>query len=180
MRLTALVSISLLAFFLMGTAAIAKPEKVEIAGLPEAKELLEVMGIGSRGYDKVMKAMSMQLVEVMSRQYPGKGKEVNDIMKHVMKSILDEREDEKDKMIVKTATIYAAHFSPEELTEMTSFYRTKVGRKLSVKLPVIAMETMKSSRAWAQEVAGDIVVRFDKEARKRGLKNSSMDAGQKK
>ena len=154
--------------FALSMPAGAREEKTDSVKIQAAKALLIEMG-GTRSFDKLMIRMSQRLLPVMQQQYPGKEKLVGEVMDNAMKKVLKEHEADKVEMVRKTAAIYAGHFSAAELDKITAFYKTDAGRKLVVKLPVIANQTMRTSQSWAENLAADIIDRFGAQAKKRGL-----------
>jgi len=64
--------------------------------------------------------------------------------------------------------IYARNFTPGEMHEMTTFYRTPVGQKLLEKLPTVTQESMRAGQAWGQRIGAEVQNRMIEELRKRG------------
>ena len=64
--------------------------------------------------------------------------------------------------------IYARNFTPGEMREMTTFYRTPVGQKLLEKLPTVTQESMRVGQAWGQRIGEEVQNRMIEELRKRG------------
>jgi len=64
--------------------------------------------------------------------------------------------------------IYARNFTPGEMREMTTFYRTPVGQKLLEKLPTVTQESMRAGQAWGQRIGAEVQNRMIEELRKRG------------
>jgi hypothetical protein len=64
--------------------------------------------------------------------------------------------------------IYARNFTPGEMREMTTFYRTPVGQKLLEKLPTVTQESMRAGQAWGQRIGAEVQNRMIEELRKKG------------
>jgi len=64
--------------------------------------------------------------------------------------------------------IYARNFTPQEMREMTTFYRTPVGQKLLQKTPTVAQESMRAGQAWGQQIGTEVETRMIEELRKKG------------
>jgi hypothetical protein len=64
--------------------------------------------------------------------------------------------------------IYARNFTPGEMREMTTFYRTPVGQKLLEKLPTVTQESMRVGQAWGQRIGAEVQNRMIEELRKKG------------
>jgi uncharacterized protein len=64
--------------------------------------------------------------------------------------------------------IYAHNFTPEEMREMTTFYRSPVGQRLLEKLPAVTQESMRVGQAWGQRIGAEVQNRMIEELRKKG------------
>jgi hypothetical protein len=66
------------------------------------------------------------------------------------------------------ATIYAHHFTADELRQLTAFYRGPIGQKFLDQMPAIAQESLAMGQKLGQEIAGELRSRMIEELRKRG------------
>lgn len=69
-----------------------------------------------------------------------------------------------------TAVIYARHFTPEEMRQITAFYRQPVGEKLLQKMPAVLQETLALGNQFCQLITKDMQNRIIEELRKPGHK----------
>ncbi|HET7412619.1 MAG TPA: DUF2059 domain-containing protein [Pararhizobium sp.] len=82
----------------------------------------------------------------------------------------------------EVATIYAKHFTTDELKAIAAFYNTKAGKKLIDQAPAVTRETMQAARIWSNGIARDLgSATHDaleaKLAKKNGDKAAKTDAG---
>ena len=54
-------------------------------------------------------------------------------------------------------TVYASHFSREEVRAMIAFYRTPVGQKLIAETPALTADAMNVGQIWGRELATRVV-----------------------
>jgi hypothetical protein len=69
-----------------------------------------------------------------------------------------------------TATLYARHFTADELRQITAFYRGPAGQKFLQVMPAISQESLAMGQKLGQEIARDLQARITDELRKRGHK----------
>jgi len=70
------------------------------------------------------------------------------------------KEMEPQKFVELGVPIYDKHFTQEEIRELIAFYETPIGRKLTVKLPVITQESMAAGQKWGEEIAKKVMERL--------------------
>ena len=93
-------------------------------------------------------------------------RELNALMP-LMLELVDKRSAE---MIEATASVYARHFTADEMRQLTAFYRQPVGQKLLEKLPAVTQEALIVGQKFGQAVATELQGRIVEELRKRGHK----------
>ena len=52
--------------------------------------------------------------------------------------------------------IYHKHFTLEEIKELTAFYKSPLGQKISTKMPVVAQEIMQATNAYSKSLQPEI------------------------
>jgi uncharacterized protein len=75
-----------------------------------------------------------------------------------------------NEIVDEITTLYARNFTPEELREVSAFYRAPTGRKFLQKQPLILQESMAIGQKFGQSVAAEMQNRIVEELRKRGHK----------
>ena len=144
---------------------IAKEPGVDAARIEAAKSLMNSMG-ATNSFESVVGLMGNQIIGMMVKQQPAKEVQI----RKIMGAVLEEMVISKDNVIDKVAVIYAREFTVDEMNKVSTFYQTPVGKKMVAKLPVIMKESMTIGQAWGRKLGGDIVRRFNEEAKKQGLK----------
>jgi hypothetical protein len=66
------------------------------------------------------------------------------------------------------ASVYARNFTPDEMHQLTTFYRSPVGQRFLEKMPTVMQESMSLGPAFGQQVARELQDRMIEELRKRG------------
>ncbi len=83
-------------------------------------------------------------------------------------ALLDNMSARLPEFAAEIVLIYARNFTPEEMRQMTTFYRTPVGQKLLEKLPTVTQESMRAGQAWGQRIGAEVQNRMIEELRKKG------------
>jgi hypothetical protein len=65
-----------------------------------------------------------------------------------------------DYLIEKLIPIYKAHFTIDNLRDITAFYRSPSGQKLAAETPALLQESMQMGMEWGQEVGARIAQRI--------------------
>ena len=73
-------------------------------------------------------------------------------------------------LIDAMAAVYAQHFTKDELTEVTAFYDSPVGRKMVKEMPQILSESMTVAQTFGQKIAMEVMIKLQPELEKRKLK----------
>jgi hypothetical protein len=137
------------------------------APVPEAraaaKELVETM----RATDqlKAMMPMIMQQLKPMIVQGRPEVERDFDLLLPVVTDAMTGRMSE---LVEAVALVYAAHFSADELRQITAFYRTAVGEKFLQKLPLITQQSMAVGQRFGEQVASGLRDCMIEELRKKG------------
>jgi len=85
-----------------------------------------------------------------------------------MPSLMDGLNARVNEIVDEITAIYARNFTPDELREITAFYRGPAGKKFLEKQPAIAQESMQIGQKFGAAVAADVTRRMSEELRKRG------------
>lgn len=73
-----------------------------------------------------------------------------------------------DEFAEAAASIYARHFSVDELRQIAAFYKTPAGAKSLEKMPLIAQESMTMGQKFSETLIKDLQDKLREELRKRG------------
>ncbi len=63
----------------------------------------------------------------------------------------------QDEILLIYATVYARHFSEDELRQLTAFYRSDVGNKFVTSVPMLLNESAPLAFSWVMQVIADAV-----------------------
>jgi hypothetical protein len=91
-------------------------------------------------------------------------------LEDILPPVLAEAEAHLDELADQMAGVYANHFTPAELNEMTAFYRSATGQKLVEKTPVVAQQSMAIGQKFGQAMFERSRGRIIEELRKKGHK----------
>jgi hypothetical protein len=79
-----------------------------------------------------------------------------------------EYEPRRAEILDEVATIYAQHFTEQELKDLVGFYRTPLGKKLLAQEPIALDQSLKAAQAWAVRFSDEVIERFKVEMKKKG------------
>jgi len=152
--------------FAFATPALAQaPKPADPAALAQAKIFLEKSGSAAVSQQMVSGILAAQKAS-LERANPGKTAEINEMIGLMQAEFAKEI----PAMIDAMAGVYARHFTKDELTEVTAFYETPVGRKMVKEMPQIVSETMTVAQTFGQKIAVEVLTKLKPELDKRQLK----------
>jgi len=131
--------------------------------LAAARELVQV----ARAADQV-KQLLPSLVQALKPAVVQGRPQVERDFDAFVPVLLDNMNSRMTELAEQIVLIYARNFTPEEMREMTRFYRTPVGQKLLEKLPTVTQESMRAGQAWGQRIGAEVQNRMIEELRKKG------------
>ena len=152
---------ALIAGGLMGAAQAQAPSASALAA---AKELVELKG-GNKMFDPIIVNVVDQTRTALLRTNPQLTKELNE----VASAVVVEYASKRAELMAEAAKFYANHFSEQELKDMTTFYRSTLGKKMLAQEPLVLDETFSYvQQQWAPKFAAEVMARIRAEMRKRG------------
>ena len=155
-RLTKLFSAVLLAVALAGVSVgltgPAHSESVSAERLSAAKEVLQATGAAQQ-FDTVMPLMLKQINQSIVTSNPKLAEPLDAMFNDIIKAFSGH----KQELLDKIAELYAERFTVKEMSELTNFYRTEVGRKFVAAQPQLAAESMKLGQEWGRTVGAQIM-----------------------
>ncbi len=131
--------------------------------LAAARELVQV----ARATDQ-LKLILPSLIQALKPAVVQGRPEVEKDFDAFAPALLDTMSARLPEFAAEIVLIYARNFTPEEMHQMTAFYRTPVGQKLLEKLPTVTQESMRAGQAWGQRIGAEVQNRMIEELRKRG------------
>ena len=152
--------------FAVATPAMAQaPKPVDAAALAQAKVFLEKSGSAAIGQQMATAILNAQKAG-LEQANPGKTAEINEVIGLMQAEFTKQRPPLIDAM----AAVYAQHFTKDELTEVTAFYDSPVGRKMVKEMPQILSESMTVAQTFGQKIAMEVMIKLQPELEKRKLK----------
>jgi hypothetical protein len=141
--------------------ALAQTETPE--ALAAAKELMTVSQMTDQ-LKQMLPAIIQQMKPLIARGNPIVERDY-DAFAPVMQAAMNSR---LEAFVNEGAKIYARHFTPEELRQVTNFYRTPAGAKFIREQPTVMKESMALGQQWGQAIGEEVGKRMIEELRKRG------------
>jgi hypothetical protein len=158
--LTRLAPVVVIAQMLAGAALAQQPTPAAIA---TAKELVELKG-GSQMFDPVITSIVEQTKAALLQTNPQLAKDLNDVAAQLRTEFAPRR----DELMTEAAKRYAARFSEAEMKEMTTFFKSALGKKMITQEPQILDETFSFVQQWGPRVAEEAMNRYRAEMKKKG------------
>jgi len=130
------------------------------------REMLEVSQARQIA-DQVFEVFRNQLVPAIQRENPGERERIREIVREEIGATMDEL---LPDLMAVTATVWAKHFTTEEIRGLTDFYRTPLGQKLIEKQPIVMQEAMQASFQISQDMGQQVMQRVRKRLQAENLK----------
>jgi hypothetical protein len=109
--------------------------------------------------------MSIRMIEYLAPQaFHTAASELglaDDVMLDAETVFVEEAKADMAKALPALGTIYAAHYTPEELRELAAFYETPLGRKMLMVEPKIMNDWETFSRDWAKCLMAKVLCRLE-------------------
>jgi hypothetical protein len=159
------ISLVVSLFFVPGSRVLqAKGDDGRQIRMVLAEKLMQSDGL-PKVQIQILATMAKQITGAIVKKHPSKEKQI----RRLMDEIFGEMDAKRNEMNKKIASVYAKHFTVDEMKTLLAFRQTPLGRKMEVKMPVIMQEAMRVGQLWGRDIALDIMRRFMEEAKKRGL-----------
>lgn len=122
--------------------------------LAASQQLIEVMRAADQ-FKAILPSLIQNMKAAVVQNRPEMEKNFDAMMPLFAEAANARVKDVTDQM----ATIYARHFSVDEMHAMTAFYQTPAGQKLLAEQPAIARETLAAGQQFGRAIALDIQTR---------------------
>jgi hypothetical protein len=154
-----LFAVALLAF---APAAHAQ-HKPSAAAMATANELIKVTGATSL-FKPLIAGVIEQAKTPFLQQDPTVAQDLNQIAAKINADL----EPRFTELTSEVATLYATHFSDQELKAILAFYQSPVGKKMLAQQPKIIDASMNFAQHWANKLSDEVIQRMRAELKKRG------------
>jgi hypothetical protein len=148
---------------LLGAAPSAFAQAPSAAAVATAHQLVTVTGATAL-FSPLVAGVVEQAKLLYLQQDPSLGKDLNEIAAK-LRSDLQPRFKEVENEV---ATLYAQHFTEEELKEILAFYQSPVGKKVLQEQPKVVDGSMKFAQDWANKLSEEVTAKMRDELKKRG------------
>lgn len=139
------------------------PAEVTPEQLALARAVIDFTGAGA-SFDNVVPQLLLEARSVVLRTRPGVQSDLDTVIIELDKEFQPKR----DELLNEIARIYAENFTEDELKEITAFYRSPTGRKLTETTPQILERSYGRLQVWTRELGAQVMDRLREEMKKRG------------
>lgn len=143
-----------------GAAKAAEPSAAQVK---LANELLVANGEAS-SFDSLIPGIIEQAAGSFVQANPDLIRD----LREVAKAMAPQYEGRRNEIVQILARAYAQQFSEAELTELLTFYRSPVGRKLVERRQQLLDEGLRGIQTWSAQFAREMEVKVREEMKKRG------------
>jgi hypothetical protein len=157
-----LAAVLLLACTTFGGAVFAQPAP-SASAIASARELVELKG-GAQMFDPVIVSVIEQTKAALLQTNPQLAKDLNDVAAQLRAEFTPRR----NELMNEAAKLYAAAFTEQEIKDMTTFYKSPLGKKMLVTEPQVLDRTFTYVEQWGPRVAEEAMSRFRAEMKKKG------------
>lgn len=154
-----------LAFGCVVLADVSRAQTPSPGALAAAKELMTLKGAAAM-FDPLIPGV----IESAKNQFLPTNPNLADPLNEVAAQLHKEYEPKRVEIVDLVATIYAKHFTEQELREIVAFYKTPAGKKMLAQEPVAINESLAAAQEWANSFSDTVLQRFRAEMAKKGHK----------
>jgi hypothetical protein len=146
MRVKVIVcAVTLVAAFNASTARAQEPDPAFKADI---EKLLEVTGAARVGA-QIANTISAQMIDAMQKAQPNIPPRAAEIIKDVLSTEFAAAFDSPGGLHGTIITMYAKHFTHDEIKGLLAFYATDLGKKAAGEMSSLAQEGAAAGQAWA-------------------------------
>ena len=113
--------------------------------------------------------LTVQILEQMRRAKPDTPERAGAIVREQLTAEFAKMLEGTGGIHDELVSIYAKHFTKDDLTKLIEFYRTPLGRKALVEMPLISQESAAAAVRWSQANSGRIMGAIQDRLRSEGL-----------
>jgi hypothetical protein len=139
--------------------------QIDAEKLKAARDLLQATNADVQ-FTTVIPLIFRQMRRSIPVPGPNEQQQVDQVFAEIEKQFMARRGELMDKI----AVLYASRFTAEELSAVTQFYQSPIGKKFIAAAPELATQAMKIGNDWGQRIGQEAEQTIRKELQKRGLK----------
>ena len=140
--------------------SVPEPSKASIAA---AREILTL-----KGAVNMLVPVPIGVVESVKQSLVPTNPNVSRELNEVALALHKEFESKRTELVDEVATIYARHFTEQELKELVVFFKTPLGQKWAKEEPAAIEDGLRDAKEWADKFLDVVMSRFRSEMQKRG------------
>lgn len=148
---------------MVGLASPALAEDYTKDHLAAAKAAIEASHV-NEGFDNLLIGVTQQTKQMLGRTNPALSSQIDEVANLVALQLAAKR----PELDYQVQEIWAARFSKAELEEITKFYSSPVGVKLTKETSGMVRMTGVAAQVWQQKIGQEMVEKIREEMKKRG------------
>ena len=150
------------ALLALGNVAFAQP-KPSAEAIDTARQIVSLKG-GDNLFAALIPGVIEQGKAMFEQQNPALGKDLSTVAAK-LRTDFAPRAKEINEEIAKA---YASHFTESEQKELQTFYKSPVGRKMTLEEPKAIQEGMVFAQEWSTKFSDEVLRKFREEMKKMG------------
>jgi len=150
------------ALVVFGNVALAQP-KPSAEAVDTAKQIVTLKG-GDALFAALIPGVIEQGKAMFEQQNPALGKDLSTVAAKLRTDLAPRVSEINDEI----AKAYASHFTEAELKELLAFYKSPVGRKMTIEEPKAIQEGMMFAQEWSNKFSDEVLRKFREEMKKMG------------
>lgn len=159
----ALRAVSLCAALLaLANTALAQP-KSSAEAIDTARQIVALKG-GDNLFAALIPGVIEQGKAMFEQQNPALGKDLSTAAAKLRADFAPRVSEINDEI----AKAYASHFTESELKELLAFYKSPIGRKMTLEEPKAIQEGMVFAQEWSTKFSDEVLRKFREEMKKMG------------
>ncbi len=149
-------------------AAPAHAQPVDEALRRDIGKLLELTGASKQAI-QMADMVSSQFLEIIRKANPDVPPRAIEVAKELLNEEFTKTFEAPDGLTPELVTIYAKHFTHEDVLGLIAFYETDLGRKTVATMPLLMQESATVGEKWGQQHVPGILAAVEKRLRAEGL-----------
>ena len=133
----------------LAQAPVANGQTIDDSFRSDIRELLQLTGSAQLG-SQAARLISGQLLEGLRKSQPSIPARAWELAKQVLDSEFAKAFEGPDGLTEQMISIYAAHFTREDIGGLMAFYSSDLGKKAIVSMPAIFQESAAVGQRWAE------------------------------
>lgn len=112
--------------------------------------------------------MIPQFLDQVRLRYVSQRPEIAQMINDSAISLVPEFVKRRDDLNAQLGKLYAAHFTEDELNQLTEFYHSPLGHKLATEQVGVLQQSIPVVQAWSRKLTEDMAIRVKQEVKKKG------------